>query len=831
MSKVETEIKGKPRTEPTTGLTRRGFVAALAAAAGTAALTGTFTGCSPKPAEDAGAPVSQAPPEDIYQGVCRGNCGGGCRMNVHVRDGKVVKTSVIKEDNPLNTRICQKGLSHAQRIYAPERLEYPMRRKEGTPRGGGEWERLTWDEAISYICDKWKGYIEEAGPTSIGYCFGAGTYALNQYIYMRLFNMIGATNFELGYDMGALEQGWHMYGMATFLIGNNSTDTVNAKYIFNWACNATIGGMNRWVYLREALKNNDGKLIVIDPIYTDIAAKADIWVPIKPATDGALALAMIKTIIDEGLQDDEYMAKHTVAPFLVKTNDWLYLKASDLGVEPQEGPINPMTGQPTVIDPVIVMSEEGKEGTLEEVTNPTIRGTFTVNGIEVTTAYDLLVQRVAEWTPEKAAEICEISADLIRELARLYAEGPTTLNVGFGNDHWGNGQGITHGQLTLPLITGQIGKPGTGVSGTQGQSGSGYDGANMAAAVFPQGAVGGLSSTFLFLPKIMETGMYGEMPLKIKSLFNFSSNLLACHSEREKVKQIIDQLDLFVTVDTIMNDTSNYADVVLPLPHWFEYETCIAYPVDLCLLNEKAIEPQFECKDDIEIARLLGLEMGFGDTMDLTTDDYYNIILDTDIARGVGLTWDNLKKEKGIRIRPENYMYGSDEIPFVTATGRGQFFLEDVTPKYNYGQQLDKKKLSLPFYEEPLEAYDSNPLRESYPLTIISHRDKFKVHSSFAPCPWFTEIQPEPSLEINPLDAEARGIADGDYVKVFNDRGYVVMKAFHDASMRPGVVWTEHTWLENQYKEGHYAQLTSMATTEFLPTNSYFDTLCQVEKV
>lgn len=749
-------------------------------------------------------------------------------MNVHVREGKVVKTSVKPQENPLDTRICQRGLTQAQRIYAPERIEYPMRRVEGTARGEEAWERLTWDEAIEYICTKWKGYLAEYGPASIGQTFGAGTYAYNYFVYSRLFNLLGGTTYQQGYDMGALEQGWRMYGMATYLIGNHPRDVLDSKYIFTWGANTTISQMARWPYLLEAFKNG-AKHIVIDPNYTDAAAKADLWVPIKQGTDGALAMSMVKVVIDEGLQDDEALMKYTVAPYLVKRDTNKFLRMSDFGTEPQEGPLNPMTGQPTVIDPIVVVDETGKQGTLEEIASPAIRGSFTLDGHEVTTAFDMLVERIAEWTPEKAAETCDVPADTIRELARMYAEGPTNLNVGFGNDHWGNGASITHCQMTLPLVTGQFGKPGAGVGGAQGGSSSGWAAANMAGLLYPEGAIGGLSTTLLYLPQIMETGTYGDMPFPVKSLFCYCSNPLACHTDRNALIKALDKVELFVFVDTIMNDTARYADIILPAPHWFEYETISTTPGMTCDFNERAIEPQFECKDDVEIARLLGIGMGLKG-MDLTTDDYHNILLDSDGARALGLDLDTVKDKKRIQVLPETYLYGRDENPFVTSSGRAEFFLEDVKPRYDYGQQLDTVLLSLPFYEEPIEAYESNPLRETYPLTILTHRDKFKVHSTFALSPILTELQPEPTIEINPDDAQERNIVEGDYARVFNDRGSVVMKAHLDPSMRPGLVWTEHTWLQEQYKEGHYSELTSIATRDYYPTNHPFDTLCQIEK-
>ena len=164
------------------------------------------------------------------------------------------------------------------------------------------------------------------------------------------------------------------------------------------------------------------------------------------------------------------MVKKTSAPYLVKESDNKILRMSDLGVEPTEGPINPMTGQPTVIDPMVFMGADGKTGAADEIADPVIHGTFDVEGHKVTTALDLLAARAAEWTPEKTEEVTEVPADTVRELARMFAEGPTNFDIGFGNDHWTNGQSITMCQLALPLITGQFGKPGAGIGGTQGLS-------------------------------------------------------------------------------------------------------------------------------------------------------------------------------------------------------------------------------------------------------------------------------------------------------------------------------------------------------------------------
>ncbi len=806
---------------------RRAFVKGAAATLGLASIAGF--GCSPANQLEEDQPAS-APAEEIYQGICRGNCGGGCIMNVHVREGKIVKTSAIHEQDDLDSRICQRGLTHPQRVYAPERLQYPLRRVEGTERGAGEWERITWDEAISYITGKWQGYISEYGPQSLALFYGAGTYAYNYYVWMRLFNLIGGTTVDAEYDMAALEQGWRMYGMSQYLIGNHGNDVVDSKYIFTWACNTTIAGQCRWAYLQEARKRG-AKIIVIDPMYTDIAKKADLWVPIKPATDGALALGMMNVIFEENLTDDEAMAARTSAPYLVKSETNTILRMSDLGVEPIEGPINPYTGQPTLIDPMVFMDANGNTGTPEEIANPVIHGTFVVNGIEVTTALDLLIQRATEWTPEKTEEVTEVPADTVRELARMFAEGPTNLNIGFGNDHWGNGASVTQCQLTLPLITGQFGKPGAGIGGTQGASTSGWPAANLGGLVFPEGAVGGLKFPINYMPEIMETGMYGEMPFPVKSFINVASNLLGCMSNRNAIREALDKVELVISVDQVMNDMARYADVVLPVPHWFEFETISSCPGKWADFNDKAIEPQFECKTDVQIAAMLGTALGF-EQMNITDDDFNAILLDSDALREIGITLESLKEKKRILAFPETWLYGSDEAPFITATGRGEFFIEDAAPQFPLmGRSIDTKLNSLPHFEGPLEAYDGNPLMEKYPLMMWSHRDKFKVHSTFAVNPILNEIEPEPTLQINPVDAEARGIGNGDYVRVYNDRGSVTLKAYLDSSMRPGCTWTEHVWLQEQYKDGHLMELTNHQTRDVWPANQPFDVLVQIEKL
>ena len=190
-------------TESKTGMSfsRRNFIKGAAALTA----TGALVGCAPAKetlAETGEEPV-EVPETQIYAGACRAQCGQGCYLNVHVRDGRVVRTTAGHfDDGPEFDRICPKGLVQPARVYSSERLQYPMRRVG--ERGSGEFERITWDEAIAEIAEKWKSYREEFGPTSIAFFLGSGNTgtlgggAPEGSVMARLLNVMGASRVPAG---------------------------------------------------------------------------------------------------------------------------------------------------------------------------------------------------------------------------------------------------------------------------------------------------------------------------------------------------------------------------------------------------------------------------------------------------------------------------------------------------------------------------------------------------------------------------------------------------------------------------------------------------------
>jgi molybdopterin-containing oxidoreductase family molybdopterin binding subunit len=812
---------------------RRSFLKGAAVVAAGAGASALIPGCTLKPGEEEGT-TAAGPEDQIFQGICAGDCGGGCGMNVHVRDGKIVKTSRLELEDPLMTRVCQRGLTHAQRVYAPERIKYPMRR--AGERGEDKWEQITWEEAIKDITDHWKAAQAEYGDGSVAFFCGTGNQGPDQYYYTRLRMALGGTSVMGSSDMNGLYMAALMVTRGPYLHGGSLNQVLQSKNIFFWSSNATTSNHVKWSYV-QAARDKGAKLVVIDPNYTGAASKADVWVPLRPATDAAFIMAMTNVVIDEGLADVDYLTKGTVAPFLVKDSDGKYLRYSDIGLAEAgeagggihlDGAASEQAAVDDGSNPIVVMGKDGKSGSSLEVVDPEIEGSFTVEGIAVKTAYTLLRERIAEWTPEKAAELCEISPDLIREVARIYADGPTMNYMGFGMDHWVQGPWPYHAMFCLAFVAGQFGKPGASVDGSM-QANMGITGVNVGGAMAFEGIKQGFTVYSQALPEVVATGTWSGYPLTIKCFYAYMGNPVCSLPDRNGFLAFVETLDHFVVADSVMSDSVRYADLVLPTPHWFEVETFYPAVLPIVRISEQAIAPLYESKSDIDIANLLGAAMGLEAAMNMTADDFHAACMNNEQAASLGLSWEALKEQKSIRVLPDDYVFG-ENYTLPTPTGKAEFYIETVAPMIPYGQTVDQKLLCLPHWEPPREAWPENPLFEKYPLTAMTHRDKSRTNSMFCYCPWLEEIFPEPTLDLSPSDAEARGITTGDNVRVFNDRGSVVLRARVNPAIRPGIADTARANNQDRYVEGHYSTLPSVAYNPLVSSNGFNDCLVQVEK-
>lgn len=838
-------------------VSRRAFLKSASAAVVVAASTtgvSALTACSdpaieekaPSPigsdTKEQPAAVAETVGEDqIFYNSCKTACPSSCFVKAIVRDGKLVRTTAGELPDPRYNRLCLKGFSMAQHVYNPKRIQYPMRRTG--ERGEDKWERISWEEAIETITDNWKHTQAEYGPASLLLISG-GSYAnANFFSQSKLENALGAHSMDTGYDKALAYAATNYVGSDLFWYGNEYIDMLNAKTIVVWASNITEATPQLWHILADA-QELGATLINIDPNYGGIASKCDYHVPVRPTTDGALALAMIKYVMDNQWEDRSFLKTRTVAPFLVKATDGRFLRTSDLeggeGAAEQEKTYNsvPQAGAADRPEDALLVwdLDLGAAVPADESSNPALNGTFEVGGISVTTAYDLLIERVAPYTLDYAAEICDLDPQLIAKITEIYAtNGPASIYFGIGMDHYANAHGAYGAMHTLGMVTGNMCKPGA----CAGQGVSASNALSYVNLAPPEGVVPAGKIPSAGVPDAILKGEFNGKEYNIRSIGVMGGNPIGNQTDRKAWIDAFMAAEFVFSVNTEWGDTTLYSDIVLPASSHFEYEDMhilnVATPY--MYIQEKAIEPLYESKPNYEIGRLLMEAMGLSDYYPPTTIDWNTSELDNDNARALNISYERLKKEKAIRYLPDGvFLHAADGV-FPTATGRAQFYQENPTPRIGYPGEIDVEKEHLPFFEPPMEAWtktvgnlEKNELSDKYPLIYYNGSQRWRTHTTYTRHRVLRELDPEPSVRLSRKDAEDRGITDGDMVRIFNDRGFVVARAYINDGLRPGMINMDRGWQHDQFVAGHYSDLTHRNATAICCNNLYYDTLCEVEK-
>lgn len=820
------------------GFTRRTFIKGAAALAA----SGALVGCSATTDTlEAGAPDSaEAGKEQIFSGSCRGNCFGACFMNVHVRNGQVVRTTARDLPDTRYNRICSKGLTIPERMYSAERLQYPMRRVG--ERGAGEFERISWDEAIDEIATKWKGYIEKFGPESMLIASASGNSALKAGIkgvsaaYSRFANILGASSLQSNFDHMVDMTSMTITGFSEFTQGNEPTDFENANTIICWGSNPAVSQTHNMHFILEA-KEKGTKYIVIDPVFNMNSAKADQYIPINAATDGALALGILNEVIAQGKEDVEFIRNHTEAPLLVK-EDGMLLHMSDLGVAPIEGDIDPTTGQPTTVDPYVVWDEATNAPVeLDEAKRPSLGGVSEVEGIPVHTVWENLKETAAEYSLEHTAEITGVPVETIQELAEIYSQdAPVYTYMHYGLDRYSTGKYNFWPIEALCWSCGQVGKPGAGCGRTVL---SGIGKLNMAAQVPQNGSMAGRTVNSNRLKEILETGTYGGEPFPLKGIFIAMTNVYSVNADQEYMREWLSKIDFVVVVELNMCDTAKWADILLPAADWFEQDEMNAGAVNSPYLtySEKAVEPLFESKTDFEIFGLIIKAMGYGDQWPWESDEEcLRDYLDSDACRALGITYDEIKEKKAMRLVSGDSLTGNSYVSFeggqfATSTGRALLYQENPFVSTVDQGEIDLSKERPVRWEPAAEADKNSEVRATYPFHAVTDHMRTRTHTQWWNVEYLKTIETGPVVRMNPKDAERAGIHEGDKVKVFNDRGYVVLEAVMHAGLPEGTVSIPRGFQCSELEDGNIQNLVTNVFNQAMANTAYSDVAVAVEKM
>ncbi len=663
----------------------------------------------------------------IVRTICQA-CHCECGVLVHVEDDKVAKVVGDPKHHMNKGFICVKGQMEPHRTYHPDRLKYPIRRVGG--RGEGKWERISWDVALDAIAQKLTEIKEKYGPESIASINGTGP---RQSLFSaRIPYALGSPNC-ISVDLHICYAPSIVAELST--IGHSISMEKGPDYEFAdcivvWGGNPLMSHPPRGVEIVNAQLERGAKLIVIDPRKTQLAARADLWLQIRPGTDGALALGMINTIIEEGLYEKEFVSK------------WCY-------------------------------------------------------------GFNELRERVKEFTPTRVAEITQISPDKIIEVARMYAKTkPAALHRRLGIDQTINSTQTGRAIASLIAITGNIDvKGGNLIAGTlEGYiyshvlTGQGKMLApdrkivekRIGSKEFP--LISGLEAFFPFVPSFLafET-MATDKPYPIKALYCAGANPLINVQNSRFVLDALRKLDLLVVVDFFMTPTAEFADYVLPATTWLEREECCDIPyMNLVSARQKAIEPLYECWDDLKIIIELIKRIPWADR-DLVPWDDVNECYDYLVA-GLGIKFDELKR-KGYLVIPREYKK-YEENRFNTPTGKVELY-STIFEKNGYDP--------LPSYREPIESLISTPqIIKDYPLILTTGSRYIEYFCSEGrQIAQLREKVPDPLVDIHPDTARGLNINDGDWVwvetpKVEGER--VRFKANITNDISPGVVHAAYGW-------------------------------------
>ena len=749
----------------------------------------------------------------VYNGACAPDCWSGCRLHLHVRDGKLVKVAPAPYPDPQYNRVCLRGLSNVQRVYNPLRLRHPMKRVG--ERGEGEWMQVSWDEAIDEIAQEFTRIRDEYGPSAVAMVASAGYYGrINGYYgaNVRFADVFGGTYASGANDIAMPLGIFQVVGGPAFGQGNEAADLANAKLIIAWGANITEANIHNWHFVADSL-DNGGKLVVIDPIFTITASKAHEWVPVRPGTDTALALSMMNVMIREELYNEDFVLEHTVGPFLVRTDNGQFLREKDLFGNENESHV--------IWD---LNTNEARPFYWGDL-RPTLRGEYHVGEFTVKPAFQLLWELVDQYPPEVASGTTGVPPEQIESVARDYATiEPATIYPGFGLDRYHHGDLAGHAIATLAALTGNIGKPGATPWGGFGAAALVTWKLNIWQFTHPAQRVSPLNM-LLFFDAVSE-----GVPYPIKAAFITNSGFLTTYPNKNKIlNDVLPNLDLVVVADFVMTDTAKYADIVLPVTSWFEREDIVPGQHPFLMMQEKAIEPLYESKTDLEVFSLLAQRLGLGEYFNKSAREFMEELFDRQDLRDSGITLERLREEGTFRYTEYPHVPYQD-LNFGTPSGRLEFYKEWLNVNVHYGQEIPHSEQRLPVFKPPVEAWHENPLHENYPLVLIQAASRFRVHTQWTNFPWLLELNPEPTVDLSPRDAEDRDIVTGDTVRVFNDRGEVVLKALVNPAISPGAVNLAKGAMEDQYVRGDLLELLHDQRNPVTMNCSYFDVLVEVEK-
>jgi molybdopterin guanine dinucleotide-containing S/N-oxide reductase-like protein len=446
-----------------------------------------------------------------------------------------------------------------------------------------------------------------------------------------------------------------------------------------------------------------------------------------------------------------------------------------------------------------------------------------------TLGFEQLRERVKEYPPERVAQWTGISSNDIVKLAREYATTrPAVIRVNYGVQR-SEGGGMAMRAITmLPCITGSWKEVGGGLQLSTSSS-FGLNGQALDRADLMEKALGRPARIVNMVELGQALNTLDDPP--IKALFVYGSNPAAVCPNHNDVIRGLKRPDLFTVVhEQFFTDTADYADILLPATTFFEHKDLqTAYGHYYVQMSNQAIAPLGECRSNVDLFRGLAEHMGFEeDCFHEPLDQMIDSALTSDNPWLQGITRERLEREGHIRLNfgARNSGIGPQDpfLPFAhgdfpTASGKAEFYSEALK-----AQGLDPVAEFVP----PTESRNGSDAK-SFPLELLARKADNFLNSSFCNLPSVQKMEEVGLLEMNAADATRRGIKEGDRVRVFNQRGDIVLRARVDGTVSAGVVAALLSWAKLSSTNNNINVLTSEKLTDMGNSATFYSVLVEVE--
>lgn len=739
-----------------------------------------------------------------FPGFC-GLCIARCGSIASVENGRFTRLDP-DPTHPTGQALCAKGRAAPELVYSKERLTRPLRRTRPKGEADPAWVEISWSEALDTTAAAMRRLAALHGPQSVAFSQSSpSTTAIGDSapFMRRLMNAFGTPNLVWALDLCGWGRGFatrYAFGVASVATGSGGgamADIANSGCLILWGYNPSYTRLTHATATVAALKRGM-KLIVVDPRHVGLAGKADLWLRLRPGTDGALALGLAHAMISRGWYDREFVQAWTNAPHLVRSDTGQLLRAADLAEGGDTGHFvawDGLAGQPVAYDPATghygaLVQHLALEG---EAMVATKQGVLSCRPV-----FAHYARLCAQYTPERVAEICWIAPDQLEAAARLlWHSRPVSYYAWSGHEHHANTTEAARAMALLYALTGSFDQRGGNVlfPAVSSPIVTGEDlpaARNMAPAVGVEIRPLGPAKWNNVSAQDFYRAVLESEPYPVRGLVGFGSNLLLAFSDPLRGRRALTALDFYVHADLFMNPTAELADIVLPVASCFEREALrfgfeiSAEAQSLVQLRQAVVPPPGVARPDIDIIFDLAIRLGLGEHFwDGDIEAAYRHQL---APSGVSL--EALQAEpRGIRV-PLTTRYAKHAEPDTGGNERGF-----ATPS---------RKVE--FWSETLQAKGYAPMPEfvpppalqpeRYPLVLTCAKPTLFCQTQHRALPGLRRRAMDPEVMLHPETAARRGIAAGDWVSVETHAGAMRARALLNADIDVRVVVGEHGWWE-----------------------------------